>query len=136
MPARLLEPGPEGERLREITIAVEEFLLGRGSDCDLRVHDTAISRHHCLIRMRGRDVSLVDLGSSNGTYVNGQRVLSQTALHTGDEICLGPCRYLIDLGDDPEWAKQFLPNEVDAKATTSHLPPKEALKKLRDEEAP
>jgi predicted component of type VI protein secretion system len=135
MSLRLLEPGQSGEAVREFTITGQEFLLGRGDDCDLRVHDTAISRHHCLIRVRGREVSLVDLGSSNGTFVNGQRVLSQMSLQTGDEISLGPCRYLIDLGDDPKWAEQFQLNDVDPTAVTARLP-HNPLKKRRPEDTP
>lgn len=44
-----------------------------------------------------------DLGSSNGTFVNGNRLLSQIRLATGDEIQLGPCRFVIDLGDQPDF---------------------------------
>ena len=130
MPLRLLEPGQKGEPVREIPILGGEFLLGRGTDCDLRLHDTAISRHHCLIRVRGQEVNLVDLGSSNGTYLNGTRVLSQTALQTGDEIRLGDHRYIVDRGDDPDWAEKYLQNDVDPRAVTSRLPPQDLAKKL------
>jgi pSer/pThr/pTyr-binding forkhead associated (FHA) protein len=130
MPLRLLEPATAGEPVREIPIQSEEFLLGRGSDCDLRIHDTAVSRHHCLIRVRPDEVSLADLGSANGTFLNGTRVLSQTVLHTGDEIRLGEFRYLVDLGDDLVWAEQFLRNDVDPVAMTSRLPPKGMMKDL------
>ena len=130
MSLRLLEPAKEGEPIREIPISGEEFLLGRGVDCDLCLHDTAASRHHCLIRVRSGEVALVDLGSSNGTYLNGTRVLSQTVLHTGDEIRVGAFRYVVDLGDDPDWAEQYLRNDVDPKAVTSRLPPQEIAKKL------
>jgi pSer/pThr/pTyr-binding forkhead associated (FHA) protein len=101
MTAKLIEPGVGLERTREIAIPKEEFLVGRGSDCDLRVNDEDVSRHHCLIRVRGQEASLSDLGSSNGTFVNGKRVLSQVALNSGDEIRLGKCRFLVDLGDVP-----------------------------------
>ncbi len=130
MPLRLLEFGENGEHLREIPILNEEFLLGRGTDCDLRLHDNAVSRHHCLIRVRGGELSLADLGSSNGTYLNGTRVLSQTALQTGDEIRIGAARYLVDRGDDPDWAEKHLQNDVDPRAVTSRLPPQQLAKNL------
>ena len=130
MSPRLFEPGTAGERLREFPILADEFLLGRGSDCDLRLHDNAISRHHCLIRVRGHDVSISDLGSANGTYVNGARMTSQTALHTGDEIRVGDCRYVIDLGDDPEWSQRYLNNIVDPATVTTRRLPHEIAKKL------
>jgi pSer/pThr/pTyr-binding forkhead associated (FHA) protein len=130
MSIRLLEPGQGGERVREIAIGRDEFLIGRGGDCDLRVHDNAISRHHCLIRLREQEVTITDLGSANGTFVNGARVLSQIALHTRDEIQIGPSLYLVDLGDDPEWAENQLGIEPNPKSTTLRMSPQERAKKL------
>jgi pSer/pThr/pTyr-binding forkhead associated (FHA) protein len=105
MAAKLVEPGAGSERTREYSLTSEEFLIGRGADCDLRLAVSDISRHHCLIRLvksKGtNEVTLSDLGSSNGTFVNGQRVRSLAILHTGDEIRLGPCRLIVDLGDRP-----------------------------------
>src|SRR5262249_50988552 len=72
---------------------------GRGTDCDLRLPVSDVSRHHCIIRLGIGEAAVVDLGSSNGTYLNGQRVRSQAALKSGDELKVGPCRFLVDLGD-------------------------------------
>src|SRR5260370_5198250 len=99
MPARLIEPGATPEQKREIPITKEEFLIGRGADCDLRLPDAGISRHHCLIRVRGNEATVTDLGSSNGTYLNGQRVRSQAVLHGGDELTLDAYRFVLDLDD-------------------------------------
>jgi pSer/pThr/pTyr-binding forkhead associated (FHA) protein len=123
MTPRLLEPGSSPEAIREIPLAADQFLIGRGSDCDLRLHVSEISRHHCLIRLQGGEATLVDLGSSNGTYVNGTRVLSQTALRTGDEIRVGPCRFFIDLRDDPGFQEQFF--AVDSRAATWRIRPED-----------
>ena len=49
-------------------------LLGRGTDCDLRLVDPGVSRHHAELRVEDDQVVLVDLGSTNGTFVNGQPV--------------------------------------------------------------
>jgi pSer/pThr/pTyr-binding forkhead associated (FHA) protein len=98
MNPKLIEPGDETRGAREIPLKGEEFLLGRGSDCDLRLSDSDVSRHHCLIRLRGDEAILVDLGSSNGTFLNGRRVRSQAAMQTGDEIRIVNHRFLIDLG--------------------------------------
>jgi pSer/pThr/pTyr-binding forkhead associated (FHA) protein len=122
MTPKLIEPAVGTERAREITIAKEEFLIGRGVDCDLRVNDEDISRHHCLLRVRGRETTLSDLGSSNGTFVNGKRVLSQVTLNSGDEIGLGKCRFLVDLGDKPEGVYQ-LPDGTDPLAVTRKINP-------------
>ena len=63
-------------------------LLGRGTDCDLRLVDTGVSRHHAELRVEDSQVVLVDLGSTNGTFVNGQPV-RRVALTDGTSITLG-----------------------------------------------
>lgn len=99
MNAKLIEPGSELEPATEYPLKGEEFLIGRGNDCDLRVRDSDVSRHHCMIRNRGNEVTLIDLGSSNGTFVNGHRVISQSTLKGGDEIRIGKGRFFVDFGD-------------------------------------
>jgi pSer/pThr/pTyr-binding forkhead associated (FHA) protein len=97
MLAKLLERGCAGAERHEIAVTKEEFLLGRGEDCDLRLRSKAISRHHCMIRVRAGEATLVDLGSANGTFVNNQRVRSQIALQHGDEIGLGDFHFVLEL---------------------------------------
>jgi hypothetical protein len=63
-------------------------LLGRGTDCDLRVVDGGVSRHHAELRVEDNQVVLVDLGSTNGTFVNGQAV-RRVALTDGTNVTLG-----------------------------------------------
>jgi serine/threonine protein kinase len=50
----------------------QAFLMGRGSDVTIRLRDRKVSRHHAEIELRGSKVLLTDLGSANGTYVDGQ----------------------------------------------------------------
>src|SRR5439155_565627 len=85
MLAKLLEHRPGVDTRREIGVTKEEFLIGRGPDCDLRLAVPAVSRHHCLLRFRGSEATLTDLGSVNGTFVNGQRVRSSMTLQPGDD---------------------------------------------------
>ena len=63
-------------------------LLGRGTDCDLRLVDPGVSRHHAELRVEDDQVVLVDLGSTNGTFVNGQPV-RRVALTDGTNVSLG-----------------------------------------------
>jgi pSer/pThr/pTyr-binding forkhead associated (FHA) protein len=106
---RLIESGPTAEETREIAVTEKEFLIGRGADCDLRLPVAAISRHHCIIRVGPDEVSVVDLGSSNGTFINGQRVRSQAVLRGGDQLQLGPCQFLVSLGEPGEDVRRHIP---------------------------
>jgi pSer/pThr/pTyr-binding forkhead associated (FHA) protein len=62
--------------------------IGRGSDTDLRIDDPGISRHHAELRRSGGDVTIVDLGSTNGIEIDGRRV-DQERLRDGAEVRLG-----------------------------------------------
>ena len=62
--------------------------IGRGSDADLRIDDPGISRNHAELRRSGGDVTIVDLGSTNGIVINGRRV-DQERLRDGAEVRLG-----------------------------------------------
>jgi pSer/pThr/pTyr-binding forkhead associated (FHA) protein len=63
-------------------------LLGRGTDCDLRLVDPGVSRHHAELRVENDQVVLVDLSSTNGTFVNGQPI-RRVALTDGTHVSLG-----------------------------------------------
>lgn len=78
--------GPEHEQAYDLTAPV--IVLGRGTDCDLRLVDPGVSRHHAEIRFEGEDVVLVDLGSTNGTVVDGQPS-RRAVLRDGGRIELG-----------------------------------------------
>jgi pSer/pThr/pTyr-binding forkhead associated (FHA) protein len=97
---RLIQNGPSPELSREVVITQSEYLIGRGPDCDLRLPATEISRHHCIIRLMAGEASVIDLGSSNGTFVNGQRTRSQATLQSGDQLQVGEFVFHVHLGDD------------------------------------
>ena len=75
---------------KEIPLRIPKFLIGRGTECHLRPNSELVSRHHCLL-IRGNDeLRLRDLGSTNGTLVNGERITSEMVLRSGDMIQVGP----------------------------------------------
>ena len=64
--------------------------LGRSSSCDVPLNDTECSRRHALVNPQmGGEAWVVDLGSTNGTYVNGRRILRPTRLADGDRLTIG-----------------------------------------------
>lgn len=72
------------------------YSMGRSAECDIVVHDHRASRHHCDIRWNGRQWELLDLGSTNGTYVNSMRVHRATVLHPGDAIAIGESTLVLE----------------------------------------
>jgi len=86
---RLLVSGPDqGGEQRTFNLETPVTLLGRGTDCDLRLVDPGVSRHHAELRVENDQVVLVDRGSTNGTFVNGQPV-RRVVLTDGTHITLG-----------------------------------------------
>ena len=82
------EAGPDRGTQRTYEISTPLIILGRGTDCDLRLVDPGVSRHHAEIRVEDGEVVLVDLGPTNGTFVNGQPVRRVT-LTDGTRVTLG-----------------------------------------------
>ena len=82
---RLLIPG-NPERVVPLTRPVT--VVGRGAEADLRLPDTGVSRAHAELRLTGDVVRVVDLDSTNGTVVNGQRV-RESDLADGDRLDIG-----------------------------------------------
>ncbi len=81
-----LEPEDRaGERVA-VDVAV---VIGRGADCDLSLADTYLSTRHARIANDGGDLSIEDLGSTNGTYVNQELLRGRVQLERGDVIQVG-----------------------------------------------
>jgi adenylate cyclase len=79
--------------------------LGRHPANTLRLVDREVSKEHAVIEQAGRDFTLKDLNSSNGTFVNGRRV-KEMKLRDGDEISLGSSKFTFHAGDAPSLPAQ------------------------------
>lgn len=66
-----------------------EYIVGRGEGCGVVVDATGVSRRHARIVVAGASVTIDDLGSKNGTYVNRKRISVPTPLRDADEIAIG-----------------------------------------------
>jgi diguanylate cyclase (GGDEF)-like protein len=71
---------------------VPRATVGRGRASTVVIADTAASREHCAVERDGAEFWLVDLGSRNGTFVNGQRVQDRVRLRAGDRVAIGAAR--------------------------------------------
>jgi predicted component of type VI protein secretion system len=72
-----------------VLVQAEDVVVGRTAKCTVRVVHPLVSREHCRIEPRGDGLFVVDLGSANGTWLNGVRVEARTQLHAGDRLGLG-----------------------------------------------
>jgi pSer/pThr/pTyr-binding forkhead associated (FHA) protein len=117
---RICERAENGELSREISVTRDEFVIGRGADCDLRLADDDVSRHHCSIHSSGADPLLLDLGSANGSFLNGQRIRSQSVIKSRDVITVGGHTFVV-LFDDDDLSRPGLP-EVNPNLVTRRLP--------------
>lgn len=90
----------EGQRVADHELPRPVTSLGRHTDNDVVLDDLALSRFHARLEQRGARHVVVDLGSQNGTYVNGNRVAGELELKAGDRVGLG--RYVAIYDLDPE----------------------------------
>jgi pSer/pThr/pTyr-binding forkhead associated (FHA) protein len=74
---------------RSISIKRNKLLIGRAEECDVRPLSEEVSRRHCAVIVGPADVWVEDLGSRNGTFVNGDRIEAKTKVSDGDMIRVG-----------------------------------------------
>ena len=85
---------------RELALGREEISVGSAPDNKLVLAGTTVSRHHAVLARNGREYRVTDLGSTNGTYVNGRRIRDSATVRSGDEIRFGAASYVLrDLAD-------------------------------------
>ncbi len=78
-----------------LTFSKKEISVGRALDCDIIVNDPSVSSKHFTILNTGKSLIVKDEGSINGTFVNGEQVVGETRLFSGDKITF--CGYTIEV---------------------------------------
>ncbi|MBO0886579.1 MAG: FHA domain-containing protein, partial [Acidimicrobiales bacterium] len=92
--------GPDAGTI--LALGPGEHVLGRSGGCDLRLSDTEISRRHASLTVSGDEVRLADLGSRNGTFVNGQRLDAPGRLEPGQLLEAGTSVLELGAGSPPD----------------------------------
>jgi predicted component of type VI protein secretion system len=77
-----------------------ELTLGRAADCDVLVDDPSVSQKHAAILWDGKTGLLRELGSTNGTFLNGIKLGSRAPLRTGDDVSVGRSHFVYMLTTD------------------------------------
>ena len=105
----------------EFPIAAEkQIIVGRSSDLDMVLVEDMVSRKHARIAMQGEQIWIEDLGSTNGTFVNGEKI-KRARLKEGDRVLIGTSILKVISGDAPRdatEAKRELENVAQARRTS------------------
>ena len=92
----VLELQDQPSNVRRITVR-HDIVIGRGSDCNLRLSAPQVSRRHCFLRVGRDSISVTDLDSSNGTYIDGARITAgkRYDISNGTQLALGPIQFIV-----------------------------------------
>lgn len=81
-----------------ISINLPKFFIGRAEDCHLKPKGELISRYHCaIITEDGGYVAVRDMQSKNGVFVNGEKIVGEKEVKTGDKLVVGPLEFLFQI---------------------------------------
>ena len=90
----------EDGETKEFPLEPGKTIIGRREECDLRIPLPEVSRQHAMIIVADGTVTVRDLGSANGTYVNNKRI-DEEDLSPGDHIVIGPVVFTVRIDGEP-----------------------------------
>jgi pSer/pThr/pTyr-binding forkhead associated (FHA) protein len=113
-----IPPGPylTDPQKQEHILPPETAVIGRAVECDVVITSTRVSREHARLRRDGRKWFLEDLGSTNGTFLNDERILRPMELRDGDQIMAGEVTFIFHDPDTTTRENPVPDLEVDAAA--------------------
>lgn len=88
-----------------IAINKPQFIIGRLPECNLRIESKALSRRHAQINVNDGSVTVKDLGSTNGTFVDGQKITEEVELKNGQTLRVGPLETTVQISAEMHGAK-------------------------------
>ncbi|MBY0230610.1 MAG: FHA domain-containing protein [Gemmataceae bacterium] len=115
---------------KQLLFGQGEYYLGRGPECQVRFNSDWVSRQHCVLTVGAGGATVRDLGSRNGTLVNGKLIREAAALADRDRVQVGPVTFEVRIdsvtgGSDPE-AVPLGEGSDAGMGSTALLPPPEA----------
>ncbi len=111
-----------------VPIKKSSFVIGRSKECALRAGSEAISRKHCELAQNESGISVRDLGSRNGTYVNDEKIEGTIELTHGDRLRIGPLEFRYEAEGELKKAKAPKVKSVaEAVARVSKQPKQDGL---------
>ena len=110
----------QGQSTRDLLISATAS-IGRATDNAICVNDPSVARYHAMVEQRGEDFWLSDLGSANGTHINGRQVHIESQLKNGDVISLGATTKIRVLSNQSEAVKPAPPPSISASAPAQEI---------------
>ena len=98
----------EGFTGRSYELKVEKTTVGRVEDNAFSIPEASVSSHHCEVLLRGNDVVVKDLNSTNGTFINGEQVTGEAVLKPGQILRLGQMEIRLESGKAAAASKKQL----------------------------
>jgi pSer/pThr/pTyr-binding forkhead associated (FHA) protein len=95
--AKLVVLSPE-QKGRSYELKVDKTTIGRVEDNTFQITESSVSSHHCEVLLRGSDVVIKDLNSTNGSFINGEKI-SEGVLKPGQTLRLGQVELRLETGD-------------------------------------
>ena len=105
----------------------DEVLLGRGSECDVRLKDSEVSRKHATFYVQNQNLFVRDEGSANGTFVNEARIDDPIELAYGDLIRVGNTNFTVEVTDAEDVTPTVFAEEVDIGGTLGAISTEEEV---------
>src|SRR4051812_42809577 len=119
MPALLLLTGPSAGLRHELK---GEVVLGRSPSCEIPLEDSKVSRRHAKIVVENGQAKVTDLGSRNGTLVNGEKIEGETIMLPGDQFQIGDSTVLFEPPTRAALTEKERPGELSSTPLEELLP--------------
>lgn len=100
-----------GRELDKFLLGKGKITIGRGAECDVTIDNAAVSRSHASIEYKDGEYYVSDLGSSNGTFLNGNQLEAPSIIKPGDNI--GVAKFNLSFQDAPQAEVQKLVGDID-----------------------
>jgi predicted RNA-binding Zn-ribbon protein involved in translation (DUF1610 family) len=91
---------------RRLELPAGRYVVGRSSSCSIRINEPQVSREHLVIRVEQDQATVEDLGSKNGTRVNGMAISARMALAHGDHVSLGTLELQVSIVPESDFIEE------------------------------